>query len=171
MCLFCDITLCFISLLLVCLFVLLLICIFVSVVIFTLLLLLQHTTFVRCSTFFCWLMLFILLYWIILTTALRVHPAVTRLTVYRWLYVEYVLMIHLVKHIITFRKIWAEYGAVKGFGSWTVLFWTQTWWKMTIFQKFEKPFWNLRNHQKHTLGHMEKHRAFASEALIWLVER
>jgi len=40
-----------------------------------------------------------------------------------------------------------------------------------IFHEFEKPSWDLRNTQKHTSGPLEKHRSFASEALIWLVER
>ncbi len=77
------------------------------------------------------LLLFLCL--IILSTALRVHPAVIRLTVYRWLYVfieRYKIctyFLHRIRlensfcqNIIFFHKIWAEYRAVKGFGSWTI---------------------------------------------------
>ncbi len=33
-----------------------------------------------------------------------------------------------------------------------------------IYQKFEKPSCDFRNNRKHTLGPLEKHRTFASEA-------
>ena len=75
------------------------------------------------------------------------------------------------QNIINFHKIWAEYGAVKGFGSWSIFCWTHTWWKIMIFHEFEKPSWDSRTIRNHTPGPLEKHRSFASEALIWLVER
>ena len=40
-----------------------------------------------------------------------------------------------------------------------------------IFHKSEKPSWDLRTTRQHTPGPLEKHRSFASEGFIWLVER
>ncbi len=40
-----------------------------------------------------------------------------------------------------------------------------------IFHEFEKSSWDLRNTRKHIPEPLEKHRSFASEGFIWLVER
>ncbi len=37
------------------------------------------------------------------------------------------------QNIINFHKIWAEYGAVKGFCSCTFFLWIHTWWTIMIF--------------------------------------
>ncbi len=62
--------------------------------------------------------------------------------------------------IINFHKIGAEYGAIKGFGSWTFFFDPHVV-KNHYFSQIWKTFLEL---QKHTPGLLEKHRSFASEA-------
>ena len=74
------------------------------------------------------------------------------------------------QNIINFHKIWAEYGAVKGFGSWT-FFWgprrgEKSWFPRNVLKKL----WPRKRSETLTWT-SGKHWTFASEALIWLVER
>ena len=103
-CLFCNmnyVLYVYAYLFLICLFVLLFTCMFVCVV------------YVVCWCYFnpChliiiffWLIQLVILHWITLTTALRVHPAVTRLTVYRRLYVA-TLLVGIVCSVCAFNML------------------------------------------------------------------
>ena len=59
-------------------------------------------------------------------------------------YIEYVSRIHLVKILLIFIKHELRTVRSKGLAHGR-FFLTQTWWKITIFHKFEKPSRDLRN--------------------------
>ncbi len=82
-------------------------------------------------------------------------------------HIEYILRIHLVKISLIFIKYELSTVYSKGLAHGR-FFWTQAWFQITIFHKFEKKknSCDLRNIRKHILGPLEKHRSFASEAII-----